>query len=163
MFVRLHKTYVRPHLEYCVAAWRSSKKKNINRLERVQRRAPKLVPQLRYMNYESRLANLGIPTLEERRLRGDLIQYYKFHKGLNQASWYFGSSTRNEFTIVGPSSGIMGSQHRLYSQFTKIEARRRFFTNRIVNEWNKFDNNVVSAKTVNGFKRRLDKFSKSKK
>ena len=113
------------------------------------------------MNYESRLVNLGLPTLEERRLRGDLIQYYKFHKGLNQASWYFGNLTRNEFT--GPSSSLRGSQHRLYAQFTKIEARRRFFTNRIVNEWNKLDNNVVSPETMNGFKRKLDNFSNSKK
>ena len=58
IFVRLYKIYVRPHLEYCIAAWRPSKKKEISRLERVQRRATKLVPQLRYMNYESRLANI---------------------------------------------------------------------------------------------------------
>ena len=81
MFIRVYKTYVRPYLEYCVAAWRPSKKKDINRLERVQRRATKLVPQLRYMNYESRLANLGLSTLEESRLRGDIFNIISFTKG----------------------------------------------------------------------------------
>ena len=134
MFVRLYKTYVRSHLEYNIAAWIPSKKKEISRLERVQRRATKLVPQLRYMNYESRLANLGLPTLEERRLRGDLIQYFKFYKGLNEVSWYYGNMIRNELIVSGPSSGTRGSQHRLCAQFTKVETRKQFFTNRIVNE-----------------------------
>ena len=62
-------------------------------------------------------------------------------------------------TIAGPISGIRGSQHSSYVQFKKIEARRRFFTNRIVNEWNKLDNYVVTAETLNGLKRRFDKIT----
>ena len=74
MFVRLYKAYVRPHLEFCVVAWSPFRKRDVFRLEQVQRRATKLVPKLRNMNYESRLANLELPTLEVRRRKGDLIR-----------------------------------------------------------------------------------------
>ena len=46
---------VRPHLEYCIQAWRPYRKKDINKVERIQRRTTKFIPELRYLNYESRL------------------------------------------------------------------------------------------------------------
>ena len=151
---------MRPHLEYCAAVWNPSRKREVTRLEQVQRRATKLVPQIRHLNYESRLANLGLTSLEARRSRGDLIQYFKFFKGHNLVNWYYGSVTRRDLGIIGPSSGTRGSQHRLVVQFTRNDKRKQFFTNRIVNEWNKLDNKVVSSETVNGFKNNLDKFCK---
>ena len=57
LFLRLYPTYVRPHLEYCSTVWNPYKKKDIRRLEQVQRRATNFVPELRHLNYESRLAN----------------------------------------------------------------------------------------------------------
>ena len=161
MFVLLFTIYVRPHLEYCAAVWNPSRKREVTRLEQVQRRATKLVPQIRHLNYESRLANLGLTSLEARRSRGDLIQYFKFFKGHNLVNWYYGSVTRRDLGIIGPSSGTRGPQHRLVGQFTRNDKRKQFFTNRIVNEWNKLDNKVVSSETVNGFKNNLDKFCKA--
>ena len=120
MFVRLYKT-VRPHLEYCIVAWRPSKKKETYRLDRIKRIATKQVPQLRYMNYESRLANLGSPSLEERRPREDLIQYFKLPRGLNQVNWFYGNMIRNQLIVSASSSCTKGSQHGLCPQFTKIE------------------------------------------
>ena len=58
--------------------------------------------------------------------------------------------------IIGPALGTKGSQHRLVAQFTRIDKRKQFFTNRIVNEWNSLDNKVVSSETMNGFKNNLD-------
>ena len=60
---------VRPHLEYCIQAWRPHRKKDIDKLERIQRRATKMNPQLRYLSYESRLLQCGLTTLETRRLK----------------------------------------------------------------------------------------------
>ena len=73
LIVPLYKAIIRPHLEHCIQAWRPYRKKDIDKLERIQRRATKMIPELRYLSYESRLLQSGLTTLETRRLRGDQI------------------------------------------------------------------------------------------
>ena len=75
--VRLCKAIVRPHLEYCIQAWRPYRKKDIDKLERIQRRTNKMIPELRDLSYESRLLQCGLTALETRRLRGDQIEVFK--------------------------------------------------------------------------------------
>ena len=65
--IPLYKAIVRPHLEYCIHAWRSYHKKDIDTLERIQRRATKINPELRDLSYEERLKECGLTTLETRR------------------------------------------------------------------------------------------------
>ena len=69
----MYKVIVRPHLEYCIQAWRPYRKKDIDKLERIQRVATKMIPELRDLSYESRLVERGLTTLDTRRLRGDQI------------------------------------------------------------------------------------------
>ena len=76
-FKILYTAYVRPHLEYATSAWCPYRKKDIKTLEKVQRRATKLVPAVRHLKYPERLRLLDITTLADRRIRGDAIQYFK--------------------------------------------------------------------------------------
>ena len=69
LIVPLYKAIVRQHLEYCIQAWRPYRKKDIDKLKRIQRSATKMIPVLRDLNYESRLFQCGLTTLETRRLR----------------------------------------------------------------------------------------------
>ena len=73
--------FVRPQLEYCQQAVNPTSANDINLVERVQRRATKLVPGLDGMDYESRLKALNLYSMEERRVRGDLIFMYRLMSG----------------------------------------------------------------------------------
>ena len=82
MIVPLYKTIVRTHLEYYTQAWSPYIRKDIAMLEKIQRRATKLIPGLRYLRYGERLNECGLTTLETRRLRGgDQIVVFKTLNG----------------------------------------------------------------------------------
>ena len=66
--VQLYKSLVRPHLEYCVQAWRPFLQKDIDNIEKVQRRATKMINGLSQLSYEQRLSRTNLMTLELRRL-----------------------------------------------------------------------------------------------
>ena len=72
LIIPLYKAIVGPHLEYCIQAWNPHLRKDVDMLEKIQRRATKLIPELRDQTYEERLKECGLTTIETRRLRGGI-------------------------------------------------------------------------------------------
>ena len=81
LIIPLYKTIVRPLLEYCIQAWKPYRKKDIDMLERVQRRATKMIPKLRNIICEMDLKAYGLTTLETRSLIGDQIEVFEILNG----------------------------------------------------------------------------------
>lgn len=135
---------MRPHLEFASSVWNTLNKREIRKIEGVQRRATGMVLELKGLGYEERLKRLGLTDMELRRKRGDLIQLYKISNGLEEVD-------------LGMDIG-RGNVGRSHTQqiYGSCNIRGKFLPNRTATTWNLLPPNVVNAVTVNGFKSRLD-------
>ena len=141
MFLNLYPVLVRPHLEYCVQVWSPRWNMDIKLVEGVQRRATKIVPELKHLPYEERLKRLGLTTLEERRIRGDMIETYKIITGKEKVN-------REKFFEIIPRRGDPELRHNLKIRKNRCytDVRAHFFTQRVIPNWNGRGKEVIGAK-----------------
>ena len=81
MIIPLYKAIVRPHLEYCIQAWNPHLRKDVYMLEKIQRRATKLIPELRDLTYEERLKEMWTDNTRNAKIKGDKIEVFKILNG----------------------------------------------------------------------------------
>ncbi len=153
-FLMLFKALVRPHLEYANAVWHPVLKKDIEIVEKVQRRATKLIPSLQNLSYEERLRKLKLPSLVYRRLRGDMVEVYKI---VNQK---YDPDVAN-FLPRNQDTRTRGHKLKLKKAHAHSNLRLKFFSMRVVNTWNDLPEEVVTAPSLQSFERRLDKVWKN--
>ena len=143
--LQLYKTLVRPHLEYRVQFWSPHYKKDVEALERVQRRFTRMLPGMVGRSYEERLRDLRLFSLERRRLRGDLIEAYKMIKGLDRVDSESLLPRMVMANTRGHSFKLRGGNYR-------TDVRGRFFIQRVVRSWNALPAAVVDSPTLRAFK-----------
>ena len=141
---------MRPHLEYANSVWSPLNKTDATLIENVQRRATKLVPNLKELDYEDRLKKLKLPSLSYRRLRGDLIETYKITHGLYNID-------PESFFEFNCDARTRGHNYKIKKQSARLEIRKHYYGMRVVDLWNSLPNSVVKAKTINSFKNQLDR------
>lgn len=146
-FLLIYRALVRPALEYASQAWSPYRRGDIDLLERVQRRATRLVIGTDGLSYEDRLRLLKLQTLETRRLRADLILVYRMFHGLIAYDW------RRLFSLS--TNRLRGHEFKLEKHRARLDLRHYCFSFRVINPWNQLPSAVVTAPSVSAFKRRL--------
>jgi ribonuclease P/MRP protein subunit RPP40 len=156
-FIKLYQVFVLPHLSYAVQAWAPFNKADKELLEKVQRRAVMMLTNIR-ADYEERLAILKMRTLEEIRVRGDLIETYKILTGksdVDPKTWFSLASDADPSIRTRATTGYL---NLVQAPIGKTDVRKNFFSQRVVSHWNQLPEHVKKADKTNGFNNSLDEY-----
>ena len=157
-FLKLYKVYVRPHLEYCQAAWSPWTEGNKKVLEQVQQRAIRMISNLKGRVYEDRLREVGLTTLVERRRRGDMITMYRLMSGKDRVDSNLWFDMANQREGATSTRQVRGHLNVDIPQPGRLQMRRSQFSQRVALDWNSLPDWVKQAQTVDNFKNNLDKY-----
>ena len=129
MFLNLFKSVVRPHLEYDSTIWSPMYKKDKIQIENVQRHATRLVKSIQHLTFSERLKALGLPSLEYRRERSDMIQVYKIMHGIDKVD-------KDRLFTMNPYVATRGHSKKIFKKIFRLNIRANTFSNPVVDNWN---------------------------
>ena len=154
----LYKSLVRPHLEYCVQAWRPFLRQDVDNIEKVQRRATRMISELADLEYSERLRRCNLTTLEIRRHRADLLEVYRIVNGIDDLD------PGKFFIFRSDGEGRDTRCHNLQIQKQRFSLliRKSCFSQRVVDHWNALPAGAVNAPTINAFKNYVDPILKQR-
>ena len=152
-FVKVYKTYVRPHVEFATPVWSPWLEGDIAVLENVQKRFVRMISGLKGSSYTEKLKELGMLTLKSRRLYFDLIETYKYIHGYSKVDY------TKWFELVRDSDRRntrgMSSPLNIVPRRARLDMRQNFFSNRVVPHWNELPNDLREMAGLDAFKRNL--------
>ncbi|EFA11850.1 hypothetical protein TcasGA2_TC005090 [Tribolium castaneum] len=148
--IKLCKAFIRPMLEFGNAVWHPTLVRDSNLLESIQSRITRIPFGRIRPCYPERLKVLHLTTLEDRRVRGDLITTFK---ALTDAD----PSIRNLFVLHGQDR-TRGHQLKLRGESFKTTARQYFLPLRVFHKWNSLPDKLLDCTSVLQFKINLDKY-----
>jgi ribonuclease P/MRP protein subunit RPP40 len=160
--VPLYKTFVRPKMEFAVAAWSPWMEKDIAPMEHVQEELMKMISDVRGATHKEKLQDAGLTTLQDRRERGDMIEVFKVLNGIEKVDknlWF--KIQREEARPTRMNTQIQEGQvvrreDVLVMENVRLEVRRNFFTVRVIRNWNSLPDSVWKQNSVNAFKNAFD-------
>ena len=156
-FVKLYKLYVRPHLEFAVAAWSPWTVADIESLEKVQKRAVNMVSGLKGDSYAARLKELSMPTLKARREETDMVEVFKIMSGISDVdpqAWF----TMNMPAEGGRTTRQAADPLSVRLAPARLEIRKNFFSVRVCEKWNNLPHEVKQCKNVKSFKTAIRRY-----
>ncbi|VDM01159.1 unnamed protein product [Schistocephalus solidus] len=151
---KVFRTFVQSQVEVAIQAWRLWTAKDLNILERVQRRATKLVSRQGSLPYETGLSNLDLFPLSYRQLRGEMIQTFRIMR--DQDCCF----VPGDFFQLATSTNLGGHPLKIHVTGAKLDTRR-FFSKRVVDTWNALPLDVVMATSIELFKKKPDKYCRA--
>ena len=150
LIIPLYKSFVRPHLGHAVQFWSPNLRRDIDKIENIQRRVTKMIPEIRNHSYHQRIQDRDLISRAQRKLRGQLIEVFKYLNEFTtaRARALFDSDLNDRTRNNGAK--------RIVKHFNTSIAQQ-FYPIKITTTWNTLPSKVVSSRTVNSFKKSLDK------
>ena len=149
-FKMLYKALVRPILEYCSCIWNPLLIGDQREIEKVQRRATKLIPGLKNKTYSQRLKALNMTTLFYRRKRAEIIQVFRIVRQIDRIPF-------EQFFTYSTNDNTRGHKYKLEKPRAKTPMRLNGFSHRVITLWNNLPEEAVNCTKINPFKTALEK------
>ena len=155
VFLRLYMQFVRSHLEFSSSVWCPWNQTDIDMLENVQKQAVRMVSGLQATSYEERLKEIGLWTLEKRRQMFDMVQVYKVLNNIGNVEISLSKIGENISSRINTRS--QSDSLNLVKNRSSLDIRKHFFTERVVDQWNRLPSEVKHAPTLRIFKNAIKK------